>query len=511
MTAMKNRRLVVVSNRLPIVLKRTDGSWSMQKGSGGLVTALGTVLKNRGGLWVGWPGTTETMPISEIKKIMGPFSREIGFRLLPVFLSEKERDLFYYGLSNEVIWPLFHDLQTRCHFDPLYWDAYLDVNRKFARAVQHNAEEGDFLWIHDYHLIPLAGLLNSAGFRGNCSFFLHIPFPSPDIFAKLPWRTEFLHALLHYRFVGFQTSRDRRNFTDCLRLFFPEARIQGRGPIVRVRASGMEAWAGNLPISVDAGEFIRLSRSPEVAAKTRSIREHLGRKRLLFSVDRLDYTKGIPEKLRAFRYLLENRPELRGTVTLLQLLIPSREEVPAYGTLKQEIDRLVGEINGRYTTGDWTPVLYRYQSMDRTELAAYYRAADIGLVTPLKDGMNLVAKEYVLCQADNRGVLVLSEFAGAAAQLGESCLLVNPYSVREVSEAILEALSMPSQEKKRRLRNMRQTLRRHDVSWWTRNFLLASTGQDLEDFPEQGLPPLVPPRREDPFRSPKKEDEPWKP
>jgi trehalose 6-phosphate synthase len=499
MTEDQGGRMVVVSNRLPVVLEEVDGRWTMKKGSGGLVTALSPILRDRGGLWVGWSGTTKPLPIENIKTILGPFSRESGFRLLPVFLSDEERDLFYYGLSNEVIWPLFHDLQTRCNFDPGYWDTYMAVNLKFARTVMRHHEPGDFVWVHDYQLIPLAGFLNQSGFHATCSFFLHIPFPSPDIFAKLPWRSELLHALLHYKFVGFQTGRDRRNFTDCLRAFFPETRVEGRGPIVKIRTGKAEILAGALPISVDSADFIRFSRSKEVEERTRAIRNAYRGTRILFGVDRLDYTKGIPEKLKGFRHALKTYPELRGSVTLVQLLIPSRETVPAYRALKDEIDRLVGEINGEFTTGDWVPVVYRYQSMDRVELVAHYRAADVGFVTPLKDGMNLVAKEYVLSQADNRGVLVLSEFAGAAAQLGESCLLVNPYNVKQVAATLARALSMGESEKKRRLENMRRTLRRHDVFWWVDNFLRASTGRELKDFPEKELAPILPPRRTDPF------------
>lgn len=493
MIDMKGQRMVIVSNRLPIVLRESNGQWTMQKGSGGLVTALSPILENRGGLWVGWTGITKTMPIGEIKKVLDPFSLESGFRLLPVFLTEEERDLFYYGLSNEVIWPLFHDLQTRCRFDPGYWDAYLAVNRKYARTIERHVREGDFIWIHDYHLIPLAEELSRKGFEGNLAFFLHIPFPPPDIFVKFPWRKDLLRALLHYGFIGFQTLRDRRNFTDCLRVFFPETRIEGRGPIIRILIGDVETRAGHLPISVDAEEFIRISRSKEVTERTQAIRNDFGQRRLLFSVDRLDYTKGIPEKLKGFRHALREFPELKGTVTLIQQLVPSRETVPAYHVLKEEIDRLVGQINGEFSTGDWVPIVYRYQPMDRPELIAHYRAADVGLITPLKDGMNLVAKEYVLSQADNRGVLVLSEFAGSAMQLGESCLLVNPYSVKEIAEAIVGALSMPGEEKKRRLRNMRKTLRHHDVFWWVRNFLRASAGRELEDFPERELTPLSAP------------------
>ncbi len=490
MIGSARKKMIVVSNRLPIVLRKEAGQLAMQRGSGGLVTALSPILKNRGGIWVGWTGIAEKLPIREIKKILEPFSFESGFRLLPVFLSEEEIDLFYYGLSNEVIWPLFHDLQTRCRFDPSYWETYLAVNRKYARTIEKHASEEDFIWIHDYHLIPLAQELSKSGFQGECSFFLHIPFPPPDIFIKFPWRRELLEAMLHYRFIGFQTLRDRKNFIDCIRIFFPGCRIEGRGPIVRIHTQNTGCLAANLPISVDASEFIRISRTPEVARKAEEIRRSFSHKKLIFSVDRLDYTKGIPEKLRGFRFALNKYPYLRGTVTLIQLLVPSRETVPAYHALKEEINMLVGEINGEFTVGNWVPIVYRYQSMDPTDLIAHYRASDIGLITPLKDGMNLVAKEFVLSQADNRGVLVLSEFAGSAAQLGESCLLVNPYSAEEIAQAIVKALSMPFEEKRRRLQNMRKTLKRHDVFWWVRNFLRASSGMELEDFPEIDLPPL---------------------
>ena len=459
-------RLIVVSNRLPFAFKRAArGRWHATPGSGGLVTALLPVLRSRGGLWVGWPGAAA--PASALRAAHG--GRGSGYRLAGVSLRAEEVQGFYHGFSNEVLWPLFHDLPSLCNFEPAYWRAYCQVNRKYARVVYRRSLPGDFVWVHDYHLMTLAAELRALGSRARIAFFLHIPFPAPDIFAKLPWRAALLDALLEFDLLGFQTARDRRNFLAC---------AQALGRDVRPQHTGY------FPISIDYNAFLRRAAGEDVAAKARELHRLLPRRKLVLGIDRLDYTKGIALRLRAFQDLLVRHPGMRGRVSLIQVVVPSREDIPRYREMKTEIEQLVGRINGEFARpGGWVPVWYEYRSLSRLELLAYYRAADIALITPLKDGMNLVAKEYCACSVEEDCVLVLSEFAGAAVQLAHGALLVNPYDVRGVAEAIRTAYAMPAEERTARMRRMRRSVRRQDVFWWVDAFLGAAASRGLGEFP----------------------------
>ncbi len=488
----KKERLLVVSNRLPVSLSKEDGKLIGRPASGGLVNALSPVLKNKGGFWIGWAGTRENVPLATLRDILGPVSEESGYRLLPVMLTKEDVDSFYSGFSNSVLWPLFHDLQSRCDFNPSYWEGYLSANRKFAKVLLKHTEEGDFIWVNDYHLIPLGKMLHEKKPSLKASFFMHIPFPSVDIFMKMPQRKEILSELVHYAFVGFQTMRDRRNFLECLKVFFPELRISGRGNVVRARIGERVLLVGALPISIDFRSFAALASVKEVVARAKDIRREMFAESYILGVDRLDYSKGIPERLRGFQRCLELHPELREKISLMQVVVPSRESVGEYLDLKQEIELLISRINGEYSTTRWVPVHWRYGSVSRSELAALYRGAEMALVTSLKDGMNLVCKEYCACKADGKGALVLSEFAGAAIQLAKGALLVNPYDVDAVASAIAEGFSMDEQEKKRRMRILRKSIARHDVFRWVDDFLRASVGKKLAEFPEEEIPPLWP-------------------
>ncbi|HEY7215530.1 MAG TPA: trehalose-6-phosphate synthase, partial [Thermoanaerobaculia bacterium] len=414
---IRPERLVVVSNRLPVAAVRgPEGAWSLRPGGGGLVTALAPVLEDRGGIWIGWPGVVGDEGAG-ILPLLEDFARRHGYGLMPISLTATEYDLFYLGLANEVLWPLFHDLQSRCTFAPEYWAAFLDVNRKFAAAVAGCVRPGDLVWVHDYLLLGVGRFARELIPTARLGFFLHIPFPPPDIFGKLPWRTEVLRALLAYDLIGFQTVRDRRNFVACLRTMLPEAVVRGRGNARHVLMQGRRTRAAAFPIGIDAQGFDALARRADVAARAQSLQAEIGVEHFLLGVDRLDYTKGIPFKLEAVRRLLRSRPDLHRRLGLVQILVPSRGEIPEYLRQKAEVERLVGEINGELGKPGWVPIHYFYRSLDREELVAYYRAASACLATPLKDGMNLVAKEYCACQSERRGVLVLSEFAGAASQL----------------------------------------------------------------------------------------------
>jgi trehalose 6-phosphate synthase/phosphatase len=459
-------RLVVVSNRLPFTFKRAArGRWRAEPGSGGLVTALLPVLRDRGGMWVGWPGAP-----GEAREFSAALAgAAAGYKLAAVPLGAREVRDFYQGFANEVIWPLFHDLPSLCNFDAAYWDTYCRVNRKYAKAVRRRVRPGDFIWVHDYHLMNLGAELRALGLRQRLAFFLHIPFPAPDVFMKLPWRAPLLDALLQFDLVGFQTARDRRNFL---------ATAQALGREVSPERTGY------FPISIDYNAFMRRAAASDVAAKARELHTLLPKRKLVLGIDRLDYTKGIALRLRAFQDLLVRHPAMRGRVSLIQVVVPSREDIPQYREMKTEIEQLVGRINGEFARpGAWVPVWYEYRSLSRLELLAYYRAADIALITPLKDGMNLVAKEYCACSIEEDCVLILSEFAGAAAQLAGGALLVNPYDIHGVAEAIRAAHTMPQEERTARMRRMRRSIRRQDVFWWVDSFLRAAISRDLGHFP----------------------------
>jgi trehalose 6-phosphate synthase/phosphatase len=477
--------LIIVSNRLPVVLTPDpDGGWHVESGSGGLVSALAPVLRDRGGVWIGWTGAVAEDAVDEAT-ILGDLAPDAGYRLKPIPLTAQERLDYYQGFSNETIWPLFHDLPSRASFVPNYWLTYRAVNRKFARAIARAMRDDDVVGVHDYHLMGVARELRALGVRKRLHFFLHIPFPPLDILLKLPWRSELLDDLLEYDLIGFQTLRDRRNFIQCVRTLSGESGIdvQGRGSVVRLRRGPRELLVGAFPIGVDAHQFSQDARDDGVAEAAGRMHEQLRQQQIMLGVDRLDYTKGVPEKLRAFREALFRYPELHARIVLVQVLVPSRGEIPQYSSLKAEIEQLVGEINGEFTQPGWAPLHYIHRSLPYQDLLAFYRAADILIATPWKDGMNLVAKEYCACQVDERGVLILSEFAGAAAQLHRNARVVNPHDLDGVAAAIREAFHMSVETRRARMRRLRQEVQRHDVFWWVDTFLQTAASRRLDSFP----------------------------
>ena len=480
--ANRKIRLIIVSNRLPVVLKEEEhGKWSAKPGSGGLVTALAPVLRNRGGIWIGWPGTTD-VPADQVEQALQDTATDAGFTLKPVLLSSEERDKYYYGCSNEIIWPLFHDLSPRCHFDPSYWQCYKEVNRRFAEAIKSQLVNGDYIWIHDYHLMNVAQELRELGVRQRLGFFLHIPFPPMDVFLRLPWRFELLQSLLQYNILGFQTMRDRRNFTLCARSLLRESSIEGKGQVVTLKVGDNHTRLGAFPISIDFREFSESAATEDVGGRAWNIHDRLPNQQIILGIDRLDYTKGIPERLLAFREALERYPDLQEKVTFVQVVVPSRTDIREYFDLKTEIERLVGEINGQFTRSGWVPIHYMFRSLEREELVAYYRTSEIALITPLKDGMNLIAKEYCSCSLEENCVLILSEFAGAAAQLQNGALLVNPHDIEGVADAINRAVNMPMEERKKRMKGLRAKVRKQDIYWWVNSFLKAAFPMRLGKF-----------------------------
>ena len=474
-------RLVVASNRLPVVLQPgRDGGWALEPGSGGLVTALEPVLERTHGLWIGWPGV-EGEGLDEVDRTLEEESDHLGYEIRGVPLTSEEVQDFYLGFANQVVWPLFHDFQTQCNFDPRFWRTYRHVNRKFAEVIAREHKEGDFIWVHDYHLMSTAEELRKLGVDAKLGFFLHTPFPPVDLFLKLPWRYEVLGSLLRFDLVGFQTARDRKNFSECVRHLAPDLQCRGEEGqrVIQVQTPEREVGVGAFPISIDVDEFHEAALTEAVSERVARIWAEFPGRILILGVDRLDYTKGIPHKLEGYRLALERYPELQERVSLVQLVIPSREDIPEYERLKREIERLVGQISGEFTRPGWVPVHYQYGSWKREELIAHYRASRVALVTPLKDGMNLVAKEFCASSLEGEGVLVLSEYAGATAQMQQDALLVNPYDAEGVAEALYRACSMEESERRRRMERMRDKIRAEDIYWWVETFLQAAQGHDL--------------------------------
>jgi len=491
-TAHEQRRLIVVSNRLPVALAQTDAGPKLVPSSGGLVTALGPVLGERGGHWIGWLGAVAPSPS---EGDLGDLERTLGYHLHPVPLGADEIAGHYHGFSNEVLWPLFHDFISHCNFDPGYWPVYQQVNHKFAQEVAATSEPEDYVWIHDYQLLLVASELRRLGVRREVGFFLHIPFPSPDMFFKMPWRQEVLEGLLEHCLVGFQAARDQHNFLDCIKQRIPGVTIEvgsedGGDPAggatgalaaaseptrARVRlGDGRTLHTGVFPISIDYDDFVRRSVELPVSEVVARVRANMPGRTIILGLDRLDYSKGIPQRLLALGNALERHPELHGRVSLLQVVIPSRTLVDDYRHLKDEIDRLVGKINGQHGRASWIPIHYLFRHLEDTELLAYYRVCEVALITPLKDGMNLVSKEYCACSLEGNGVLILSEFAGAASQLAEGALIVNPFDIVQIADAIHQAVTMAESERKERMQRLRAIVREHDVHAWVDEYLAAA-------------------------------------
>jgi trehalose 6-phosphate synthase len=456
-------RLIVVSNRLPFSITETDAGLRVEPSSGGLVSALLPLFKRNGGSWIGWPGTAYSLEINNLVNAQ----RTSHYSLRPVFLSADEKKCFYHGCSNEIIWPLFHDLQSMCRFNPKYWDAYRVVNDKFAETTANAAEIDDFIWVHDYHLMLMGRALRERYVRNEIGYFHHIPFPQPEMFEKLPWRTEIARALLKFDSIGFQTERDRRNFIACVRRYVPGAHIQKSDGKFLVQSDGTYTTVGSYPIGIDFEEYSS-AKDDCIADCMQRIAEDSGGARLILGVDRLDYTKGVIQRLLGLRTLLREDPALRGHLQMIQVVVPSREEIPAYRELKEQIEKLVSHINGEFRGDGWEPVRYLYRSVSSAELTALYRSADVLLVTPLKDGMNLVAKEFCAARTDEAGVLVLSEFAGAAAELDCGALLVNPYDAQGIAGAIREGLQMRSEDQRARMQRMREVVSSNNIFEWSR-------------------------------------------
>lgn len=448
-----------------------DGAVFWRTSPGGLVTALEPLMRSSHGAWVGWPGVAD--------RDFEPFEND-GISLVPVRLNEADIEDYYEGFSNDTLWPLYHDVIAPPSFHRETWDAYVTVNRRFAAAAAAVAAPGATVWVHDYQLQLVPRMLREARPDLVIGFFNHIPFPSYGIYAQLPWRKQILHGLLGADVIGFQRQEDAGNFSRAVR------RLHGyptRGVVIDVptgetgrNGESRRVIAKQFPISIDAASYEELARRPEIQARARQIREDLGSpKTLMLGVDRLDYTKGIGHRIKAFGELLADGRLSVEDVTLVQIASPSRERVSTYMALRDEIELAVGRLNGDFSTISHTAISYHHHSYPREEMVAMYLAADVMLVTALRDGMNLVAKEYVAVRFDVDGVLVLSEFAGAADELKQA-ILINPHDIDGTKDAIVRAVEMPKRERSRRMRALRRKVAENDVAAWSASFLRALTG-----------------------------------
>ncbi|MDP7738853.1 trehalose-6-phosphate synthase [Mycobacterium paragordonae] len=474
---------VVVANRLPVDMERLpDGSTTWKRSPGGLVTALEPLLRKRRGAWIGWPGlVSDDVAEPDEKPIV-----QDELQLHPVWLSAEDVADYYEGFSNATLWPLYHDVIVKPIYHREWWDRYVDVNRRFAEATAGAAAENGTVWVQDYQLQLVPKMLRSLRPDLTIGFFLHIPFPPVELFRQLPWRTEIVEGLLGADLVGFHLAGGAQNFLVLARQLIGANTSRGsvgvRSRFGEVEYESRVVRVGAFPISIDSGALDHAARDRNIRRRAREIRAELGNPRkVLLGVDRLDYTKGIDVRLRAFNELLEEGRAKRDDTVLIQLATPSRERVESYQILRNDIERQVGHINGEYAEVAHPVVHYLHRPVPRDELIAFFVASDVMLVTPLRDGMNLVAKEYVACRSDLGGALVLSEFTGAAAELRQA-YLVNPHDLEGVKDAIEAALTQTEDEGRRRMRAMRRQVLAHDVDRWARSFLdaLASGAEDTQ-------------------------------
>lgn len=474
-----NSDFVVVANRLPVDAERQpDGSVTWKRSPGGLVTALEPLLRRQRGAWLGWPGIVDSADAT-VEPVV-----EEGLQLYPVPLTEADVAEYYEGFSNATLWPLYHDVMVKPIYQRAWWDRYVEVNRRFAEQTSRAAAHGATVWVQDYQLQLVPKMLRMLRPDLTIGFFLHIPFPPVELFMQLPWRTEIVEGLLGADLVGFHLPGGAENFLYLSRRLVgahtSRASVGVRSRLGEVQVGFRTVKVGAFPISIDSAELDQMGRNRDIRRRAKAIRAELGNPRkILLGVDRLDYTKGIGVRLKAFTELLEEGRAKPDDTVFVQLATPSRERVDSYRVLRNEIEQQVGHINGEFGEVGHAVLHYLHRPIPRDELIAFFVAADVMLVTPLRDGMNLVAKEYVACRSDLGGALVLSEFTGAAAELRQA-YLTNPHDLEGVKDTIDAALNQTDEEGRRRMRSLRRQVLVHDVDRWARAFLdaLAHTKSD---------------------------------
>ncbi|MGI6457476.1 MAG: bifunctional alpha,alpha-trehalose-phosphate synthase (UDP-forming)/trehalose-phosphatase [bacterium] len=472
-------RLIIISNRLPVTIERQENQFQFKKSVGGLATGMSSVYRDYEGMWVGWSGLAkEHLSTQESEDLTRRLRDELNN--FPVFLSRRDIRLFYEGFCNRTIWPLFHYFIQYTDFDKETWNAYQECNQAFLDAVLQVIQPGDIIWVHDYHLLLLPKMIRERVPDVKVGFFLHIPFPSSEVFRLLPWGKEILEGLLGADMIGFHTFDYVRHFMMSVRIMLGYENSLGR-----IRLDDRIIKVDAFPMGIDYHKFADAIQLDEVRQEVDRIREELGDRKLILSVDRLDYTKGIPERMEAYDTFLEKYPDYRGKVVLVMVAVPSRTKVPTYMNLRERVDRLVGRINGKYGVIGWSPVWYMYRSVQFPTLSALYYLSDVALITPLRDGMNLVAKEYLATKggARQQGVLILSEMTGAFRELGEA-LIVNPNDREQIADTLHQAMLMPDVEKQEKSAVMQKRIKRYNVERWAEDFIerLQYTVQQAQEF-----------------------------
>ncbi|MBA7669605.1 hypothetical protein ES703_77737 [subsurface metagenome] len=456
------QRLLIVSNRLPVSVEKRRRGLRFEPSIGGLATGLRAFYKSYNSTWIGWPGINSERIIEEKPEVE---ERLLSESCYPVFLSQHDIEDYYHGFCNKTIWPLFHYYPSYTVYSKDLWQAYERVNEIFADAVAEIAEQGDIIWIHDYHLMLLPKLVRERFPEAAVGFFLHIPFPSFEMFRLLPWRRQILDGLLGADLVGFHTYDYAQHFLNSVHRLLGYEETMGQ-----IITTDRIIKADVFPMGIAYEEYSSYARDWRVQREIRKFREKLGDCKIILSIDRLDYTKGIPQRLEAFSLFLERNPQYKEKLILFLVVVPSRTKVEHYAVLKKQIDELVGAINGKYGSIGFTPIQYVYRSLPFHSLISLYNMADIALITPLRDGMNLIAKEYLATKTDGKGVLILSEMAGAARELGEA-IIINVNNHEEIVKALEEALAMPEEEQIERNRMMQKRLQRCNVRRWADDFI----------------------------------------
>ncbi|MEM1185383.1 MAG: trehalose-6-phosphate synthase [Planctomycetota bacterium] len=448
---------MIVANRMPVrkIKKGNKGFW--ETSPGGLVAALAPVLKERGGAWVGWDGSTGGRKTAA-------FDHD-GFRVLPVPQTKDEYERFYAGFSNSTLWPLYHDMIREPAFHRHWWRPYVRVNQKFADQAAQVIKAKDMVWVQDYQLQLVPGQLRAQSPKARIGFFLHVPFPPEELYAKMPWRRQIIEGLLGADVIGFQDQLSARNFARAARRFTDAA-----GDEQRLRYQGRTIEVEAFPISIDTPQFQSMAADPEIIVAAERFRAAWSHRKIILGVDRLDYTKGIDIRLRAFEEVLSRGSTTARDCVFIQVAVPTRQSVDDYNDLRDTVERYVGRINGEFAQTDYIAVHYVFRNLPINELMACYLAADVMMVTPLRDGMNLVAKEYVASRVKDTGVLVLSEFAGAAAELG-SALTVNPYDIDGMADVMERALTLEPPEAKKRMAALRRVVQKSSVHDWSESFI----------------------------------------
>ncbi|MGH7950094.1 MAG: alpha,alpha-trehalose-phosphate synthase (UDP-forming), partial [Candidatus Binataceae bacterium] len=460
-------RLVVMSNRAPIRVVRVEGREEIEPTVGGVGTTFLRLLERNGGVWIAWPGGRRTP-----QRLWLPKDNP-RFVLVSVPLSERDVSDYYYGMCNRGLWPLMHLMTPNCHFNAEHWSNYQAVNDRFAARATAELRAGDALWVQDFHLALTPRMVRERDTGVPIGLFWHVPFPPEPVFRVIPWRREILSGMLGSDLIGFHTPLYVMHFLNCCEKILGVGVNRERSEVI---ANGHVVKVGAFPLGIPVDFFESLARSKSVKERAMRIRRGMRTPHVVLGVDRLDYTKGILERLLGFERFLEQNPEYHRKVTLVLVAVPSRTRVADYAQLKRELDENVGRVVGRFSSAGWVPIRYNYTQFGAHELVSYYLASDVALLTPLRDGMNLVAKEYVASHPDDDGVLILSEFAGAAEELKES-LLVNPYDIDEIAARLKEAIEMPPRERARRMQALRERVRVNNLERWSENFLSALHNQ----------------------------------